>query len=31
KGRFLQDDGTFLATCGDAATKCYAFTIPKFQ
>ena len=29
KGRFLQDDGTFLATATDAGTTCYAFTIPK--
>lgn len=29
KGRFLQDDGTFLATATDAGTSCYAFTIPK--
>ena len=29
KGRFLQDDGTFLVVCTDAGTTCYAFTIPK--
>ena len=29
KGRFLQDDGTFLVTCTDAGTSCRAFTIPK--
>lgn len=31
KGRFLQDDGTILATCVDAGTSCKAFTIPKAQ
>jgi hypothetical protein len=31
KSRFLQDDGTILATCTDAGTTCYAFTIPKVQ
>ncbi len=29
KSRFLQDDGTLLATATDAGTTCYAFTIPK--
>ncbi|KKN05565.1 hypothetical protein LCGC14_1086000 [marine sediment metagenome] len=29
KGRFLQDDGTFLVTATDAGSTCYAFTIPK--
>lgn len=28
-GRFLQDDGTLLATCGDAGTRCSAFILPK--
>lgn len=27
--RFLQDDGTILATCTDAGTSCKAFILPK--
>jgi len=28
-GRFLQDDGTILATCTDAGTTLHAFLLPK--
>ena len=31
KSRFLQDDGTILATCVDAGTSCMALEIPKAQ
>lgn len=31
KSRFLQDDGTILATCTDAGTMCWAMEIPKAQ
>lgn len=29
KARFLQDDGTYLATCTDAGTTCKAFDLPQ--
>ena len=31
KSRFLQDDGTILATCTDAGTSCMALQLPKAQ
>lgn len=29
KARFLQNDGTYLATCVDAGTTCLAFELPR--
>lgn len=30
-GRFLQDDGTIHAHCGDAGTMCWAWILPKVE
>lgn len=30
-GRFLHDDGKIRATCGDNATECLAFLLPKIE